>query len=105
MPPAPGLIFDSAALVNDEATEPVSHQPEQVEEQGVSRSAVEEFIIFESAHNQCRANPVKDEEASEGAISTAVAMEDEKGCAEAIMKVNEALAMQLQRELSGLRPR
>ena len=54
--PAPGLIFDGAALLNDEATEPVSHQPEQVEEQGVSRSAVEEFIIFESAHNQCRAN-------------------------------------------------
>ena len=47
----------------------------------------------------------KDEEASEGAISTAVAMEDEKRCAEAIMKVDEALAMQLQRELSGLRPR
>ena len=50
IPPAPGVIFDSAALVNDEATEPVSHQPEQGEEQGVSRSAVEEFIIFESAH-------------------------------------------------------
>ena len=66
---------------------------------------MEEFIIFESAHNHCRANPVKDEEASEGAISTAVAMEDEKGCAEAIMRVNGALAMQLQRELSGLRPR
>ena len=56
IPPAPGLIFDSAALVNDEATEPVSHQPEQGEEQGVSRSAVEEFIIFESSHNQCRAS-------------------------------------------------
>ena len=56
IPPAAGLIFDSAALVKDEATEPVSHQPEEVEEQGVSRSAVEEFIIFESAHNQCRAN-------------------------------------------------
>ena len=46
--PAPGVIFDSAALVDGEATESVNHQPEQVEEQGVSRSAVEEFIIFES---------------------------------------------------------
>ena len=44
IPPAPG-VFDSAALVND------SHQPEQVKEQGVSRSVVEGFIIFESAHN------------------------------------------------------
>ena len=55
IPPAPG-VFDSAALVKDEATELVIHQPEQGEEQSVSRSAVEEFIIFESAHNQCRAN-------------------------------------------------
>ena len=63
------------------------------------------FIIQEFVDGLRSTADVKDEEASEGAISTAVAMEDEKGCAEAIMKVNEALAMQLQRELSGLRPR
>ena len=46
---APGLVFDSVALVIDEATESGNHQPEQVQEQpGPSRSAVEEFIIFES---------------------------------------------------------
>ena len=46
---APGLVFDSVALVVDEATEAGNHQPEQVQEQpGPSRSAVEEFIIFES---------------------------------------------------------
>ena len=50
IPPAPGLIFDSVASVDDEAIESDRHQPEQeaAQEQGVSRSAVEEFIIFES---------------------------------------------------------
>ena len=48
VPPTPGVISGSVALADDEVTESVNHQPEQVEEQGVSRSAVEEFIIFES---------------------------------------------------------
>ena len=51
IPPAPGVIFDSVAVVNDEATESDNHhqpEPEVAQEQGVSRSAVEEFIIFES---------------------------------------------------------
>ena len=50
IPPAHGLIFDSAALVDDKATESVNHQPKQEagQDQGPSRSAVEEFIIFES---------------------------------------------------------
>ena len=47
IPPAPGLIFDSVALVDGEATES-DKQPEPVQEQDVSRNAVEEFIIFES---------------------------------------------------------
>ena len=48
IPPAP--VFDSIALVDDdEATESDSHQPEHeaAQEPGLSRSAVEEFIIFE----------------------------------------------------------
>ena len=45
--PVPGLVFDSAALVDDEATES-DNQPEQVRGQDLSRSVVEEFIIFES---------------------------------------------------------
>ena len=54
-PPAPGVTFDSVALVvgEDEATESDSHhQPEQeaaAQEPGPSRSVVEEFIIFESS--------------------------------------------------------
>ena len=88
IPPTPWLILgDRVTLVDDdEATESDSHQPEQevALEPGPSRSVVEEFIIFESC---------------------GPAMEDEKGCAEAIQKANEVLAMQLQRELSGLRPR
>ena len=50
IPFPPAVIFDSVALVDDEATESVNHQPEQeaAQEQGVSKSAVEEFIIFES---------------------------------------------------------
>ena len=50
IPPAPGVIFDSVALVDDdEATESDSHQPEHeaAQEPGLSGSAVEEFIIFE----------------------------------------------------------
>ena len=54
IPPAPGVIFDSVASVvgEDEATESDSHhQPSQeaaAQGLGPSRSAVEEFIIFES---------------------------------------------------------
>ena len=47
IPPAPRFIFDSVALVDVEATES-DKQPEPVQEQDTSRSAVEEFIIFES---------------------------------------------------------
>ena len=87
IPPTPWLILgDSVTLVDDdEATESDSHQPEQevAQEPGPSRSVVEEFVIFESC---------------------GPAMEDEKGCTEAIKKANELLAMQLQRDLSGLRP-
>ena len=87
IPPTPWLILgDSVTLmVDDEATESDSHQPEQevALEPGPSRSVVEEFVIFESC---------------------GPAMEDEKGCTEVIEKANEVLAMQLQRELSGLRP-
>ena len=48
--PALRVICDSVALVDDESTESVNHQPgeEAAHEQGASRSAVEEFIIFES---------------------------------------------------------
>ena len=47
MPPAP-LVFDSVVASDEEATES-GNQPKQVlQEQGLSRSVVEEFILFES---------------------------------------------------------
>ena len=50
IPPAPGFIFASVGLVDDESTESVNHQPEReaAQEPGPSRCVVEEFIIFES---------------------------------------------------------
>ena len=48
IPPAPGVIVDSVALVDDDEATESDNQPEEVREPGLSRSAVEEFIIFES---------------------------------------------------------